>query len=888
MRAASVVGLLALAVGLQASPVSRDPQVPWHIPLADCVLVTEDDPTGPVALALDSFVRRVRFLSEESVLMKPASLLTAQDRVGKHLIAVGRPGRNHVVRELLGDALAQDFADAPGWVREEGYRYEVRAPEGPTGMLTVVVGSPGVMGTAYGIADLETSLAAVGGHTVLVLGPDPTTEQILDDSGEMASRTGGWVSDMADYYVGGSASYVSESAAAGSVLSVLFSGTQLDVMVCKSPHTGLLAWAIDEGIAAAGEADLYSPTVDCQQRVPLARGLPDGLHVVTFRHAGRHRAEAEPYHYVNVDAVVSDGGSCRLEDDSGAIRYTGPWVGEEGTGWSGGHIHYTQAAGATAEVEFWGDSVALIYAEDPAYGIAEVEVDGTVVAELDMYRAGGRWVGRQKVLANGLDPARPHHVVIRCTGRKHPEATGSYVLLDAVQIRPVAVRQRVEKPALEGRGVYLNLADAPDRFILPIAWTPSDWERYLDQCVAARLNFITVYLWYPQLLMAENTERNRALHETILHGLRYAQARGLRFKYMLTPTTVPDSVLRDSPPEWRATNPLYSFPLLCPSVPEATARMREIYRRQMEFFHEANAFHLAFFDPGGCLCERCRQDLGRTLTDHFVQFEELAHAISPQVTVEGALWNATELAALGYPWADSFLRHMSEHYENRAAQITIFGPRPWAQKVRAAGFRTESFLYETNYETSYAFFTPQLPRLRQATRDLAPLYDSAFCHQIEAGTKFPTVFFCASWLWNPDLTVRDITDRYALWTLGAGTRETFHAVIQTLDALTFEGRNLHLAPRLFAQTRDLEQAVQSPRVRQQMSWLFTSLYGTAKLAELAATADPEDHARRLQAFYDLLRADPTFAPSVAGWIEPMGKADLWSGFLVTGNRHRGF
>ena len=73
-----------------------------------------------------------------------------------------------------------------------------------------------------------------------------------------------------------------------------------------------------------------------------------------------------------------------------------------------------------------------------------------------------------------------------------------------------------------------------------------------------------------------------------------------------------------------------------------------------------------------------------------------------------------------------------------------------------------------------------------------------------------------------------------------------------------------------------------------MDWLFVSLYGTAKLAELAAIAAPEERAAREEAFYDLLLSNRTFAPSVRSWIKPMKKAPSWSRLLVTGNRHRGF
>lgn len=480
-----------------------------------------------------------------------------------------------------------------------------------------------------------------------------------------------------------------------------------------------------------------------------------------------------------------------------------------------------------------------------------------------------------------LSPAPPDEPFSRTEGETdgvHPSGGGAAGWIS----------EKVEKPALRGRGIYLNFSDAPDRYILPISWTPLEWEKHIDQWVKARLNFITVYLWYPHLLMAPNPERNRAIHQNILAGLRYAHARGLKFKYLFTPTTVPANVHAECPAEYRAVNPFYNAPLFCPSVPGACEVMKKVYRQQIECFREADAFQIAFFDPGGCFCPTCLQDFGKTLTDHFVMFEELVHSINPAAQVETMLWNADELAHYGYPWADRFLEAMAQHYGDRARNISISCSRKWAEKVKAAGFLAESFLFETNYETSYAFFTPQLPRLYRDTRGLTPLYDSAVCHRLEAGTKYPNTFLCASWLWNPALTVHEITDRYALGFLGAGTQEAFYEVIQTLDALTFEEGNLHLAPQLFAQTQALERLVRSPQVRQQMNWFFVSLYGTAKLAELAATADPQIRAQHIQAFYDLLRSDPTFAPSVAGWIEPMQKAEQWSSFLVTGNRNQGF
>jgi hypothetical protein len=260
----------------------------WQIPVANAILVTDDAPAGPVALAIDSFVKRVALLSGESLTVQPAGALTAEDRQKQHWIVVGNPQTNPWVAEEIGDQLEKDFAGEKGWVIEEGYRLEIRGnvPKGEKGV--VLAASLGRRGVVYALSDLEMKLAYANGRTVLALGPEASGESVIDDAEARVSRVGSWVSDAVSPYVGGAASYISEKDVDRSEMTALFSGTQLDLVARKGDNTGVLAWSIDEGKGGQGEVDLYAPTLEWQARMPLARDLEDGLHVVTFRHAGRH------------------------------------------------------------------------------------------------------------------------------------------------------------------------------------------------------------------------------------------------------------------------------------------------------------------------------------------------------------------------------------------------------------------------------------------------------------------------------------------------------------------------------------------------------------------------------------------------------------------------
>jgi hypothetical protein len=101
-----------------------------------------------------------------------------------------------------------------------------------------------------------------------------------------------------------------------------------------------------------------------------------------------------------------------------SIGYEGNWQVHEGT------LHATAEAGAFVEWVFQGTGVRWLgYRFDDA-GIAEVRIDGEVVAEVDQYGP-----GRKLPFAweSGPLPAGTHRIRVTALGRKNPQSTGTHI-----------------------------------------------------------------------------------------------------------------------------------------------------------------------------------------------------------------------------------------------------------------------------------------------------------------------------------------------------------------------------------------------------------------------------------------------------------------------------
>ncbi|MBS1854656.1 MAG: hypothetical protein JST11_04775 [Acidobacteria bacterium] len=121
------------------------------------------------------------------------------------------------------------------------------------------------------------------------------------------------------------------------------------------------------------------------------------------------------------------------DDGERAIVYRGEWDHRgDFDGALGGTTSYTDEAGAEAAALFEGTAVEWIFARAPNRGTAEVTIDGVARGIFDLYAPAAQW--RQQLRLAGLAPGS-HTIVIRATGGHRAAATGSFIDVDAIEVR---------------------------------------------------------------------------------------------------------------------------------------------------------------------------------------------------------------------------------------------------------------------------------------------------------------------------------------------------------------------------------------------------------------------------------------------------------------------
>jgi beta-galactosidase GanA len=197
---------------------------------------------------------------------------------------------------------------------------------------------------------------------------------------------------------------------------------------------------------------------------PIASQAPTSPAV---RVDGRANPDDNTHFYVvrHLDSTATGTDNTHIAVDlSAKATYTyddpDPALSYEGSGWS--HVanqsftngdykdseSFSSQAGDAVSVTFNGTAVRWISSLDGNHGIADVYLDGTKVATVDGYGAAKQF---QQVLyqANGLADGT-HTLRIVATGTRNPAASGSFVVVDAIDV-----------PTGEGGDVYPSVPQQP-------------------------------------------------------------------------------------------------------------------------------------------------------------------------------------------------------------------------------------------------------------------------------------------------------------------------------------------------------------------------------------------------------------------------------------------
>jgi hypothetical protein len=123
------------------------------------------------------------------------------------------------------------------------------------------------------------------------------------------------------------------------------------------------------------------------------------------------------------------------QQDEPRFKYSGKWTKIAASSASGKSIAVANSAGSSLTVRFYGVGVSWLAKTSPAYGHAEVKVDGGAAQTVDLYSAKTVW--KKKVWKSTGLALGDHTVTISWTGDKTKGATAANINVDAIVVAGV-------------------------------------------------------------------------------------------------------------------------------------------------------------------------------------------------------------------------------------------------------------------------------------------------------------------------------------------------------------------------------------------------------------------------------------------------------------------
>jgi parallel beta-helix repeat protein len=245
-----------------------------------------------------------------------------------------------------------------------------------------------------------------------------TTGVVVDDKAS-GNRYDGWYGYSTSAAYGGTLRY---SSTAGQTISYRTSTatTSIGMVTYRGSNQGIAEVFID-GVSK-GRIDLYSSTAQYQY-VRAYSGLSSTVHTVVVKVLGQRNA-ASTGTQVRVDGFRV--GTSTVDESYPAVRF-GAWGGTLDAAAYGGSYRLSATAGASTYFSFTGTQFTWISARGPAYGQAQVYVDGVLKLTADQYSP---TLQRQSLRTiTGLSQSS-HTVQIKVTGTRNPASTASTVVFD--------------------------------------------------------------------------------------------------------------------------------------------------------------------------------------------------------------------------------------------------------------------------------------------------------------------------------------------------------------------------------------------------------------------------------------------------------------------------
>jgi hypothetical protein len=443
--------------------------------------------------------------------------------------------------------------------------------------------------------------------------------------------------------------------------------------------------------------------------------------------------------------------------------------------------------------------------------------------------------------------------------------------------------EMLEKPKTQERGVYINigygLSCGP---ITTDNWHEDDWEDFIDNVVLSRATLWSFFLWteietiYPDSNRTDLIGKNEFVFRMLKHAIDYSHKRGLRAVFLFTPTNIPaDMVARH--PEWACQLEYTNSGGICSNKPASYEMVKLIHRYQMDYFKEADEFDIAFYDPGGCMCEQCRQrDVQlEQLLKQIDDFSRFTRELNPTARFGFWTWAVWRYERIHqYSLQNLLLPEVAKRLQGKVNQIAVIdsfhgdtGSVPYFEEARKLGFRTSNFVYQTNIEDGNILLLPLFDfQKKWAAMTQDKQLDEAFLMIMEVKSKYPMAHFGCEFFWDATLKKELVAERYALQISGnlEATR-MFRDGFLEMDNITYDGV-IGTDNPIQTTTKMIEcfdnGISKLPEIHQnQLKWLASTakIYGILALSSNPRTEKDSATLEKYKAEYmSTLRNDPLF------------------------------
>jgi len=218
--------------------------------------------------------------------------------------------------------------------------------------------------------------------------------------------------------------------------------------------------------------------------------------------------------------------------------------------------------------------------------------------------------------------------------------------------------------------------------------------------------------------------------------------------------------------------------------------MESFLAHEWNWFRDCDAFQLWFYDPGGCLCARCREDLCAPLLRQVEMARRVVRAASPKARVEISLWPIWAWERrLGKSYGEELLdRLRATPVPKEGLPVLVDsaeGDDAFLEEAHALRFPMRAFLFSTNVETPFAFLHP-LPRWTEAMvrRVQDKRLDAGYVHSLFPVSKELATLIGLRTLSQPEVARQDrVRDACRIYLGDRGAASRLAPLLETWEDL---------------------------------------------------------------------------------------------------------